>query len=287
MNVVEPAPGVCAFIRPDEGANATLLRTERSVVVVDTTSSAADMRGLLSAVGVSPADVGLAINTHQHSDHTWGNQLFDCPILAHRLCREAMAANLKDAWRLDRIRASIAERGQTDPRWAEEMRHKIAGLEITLPSEVFDQERDIDVGGLHIHVEHVGGHSPGSSVVWLPEQRVLLSGDLLFVGRYPFIGDADIPALISALRRIRAFEAQAIVPGHGPTSGDEAIQVMLDYIQGTWERTIDHIAQGHTADGAAADEGYPRYAEAAAERYHENNIRIVYAQLMGGDACPL
>jgi cyclase len=287
MNVVEVTEGIYAFIRPDEGANATLLRTGQRKVVVDTTSSAADMRGLLSAVDACPTDVGLVINTHQHSDHTWGNQLFDCPILAHRLCREAMAANLKDAWRLDRIRASIAERSETDPRWAEEMRQKIAGLEITLPSEVFDQERDIDVGGLHVHVEHVGGHSPGSSVVWLPGQRVLLSGDLLFVGRYPFIGDADIPALIEALRRIRAFEAQAIVPGHGPMCDNGAIQGMLYYIQGTWERTIDHIAQGHTVDEAAADQGYPRYAEGAAERYHENNIRVVYAQLMGGDACPL
>jgi cyclase len=287
MNVVEPAAKVYAFIRPDEGANATLLRAGPSAVVVDTTSSAADMRGLLNAVGVSPDDVGLVINTHQHSDHTWGNQLFHCPILAHRLCGEAMAANLEDAWRLDRIWASIAERSQTDPRWAGEMRQKITGLEITLPSEVFATERDMDMDGLHLHVEHVGGHSPGSSIVWLPERRVLFSGDLLFVGRYPFIGDADIPALISALRRIRAFEAQAIVPGHGPLCDDEAIQGMLDYIQGTWERTIDHIAQGHTVDEAAADEGYPRYAEGAAQRYHENNIRIVYAQLMSGDACPL
>jgi cyclase len=254
---------------------------------VDTTSSATDLSELLEAVDAAPADVHLVVNTHHHSDHTWGNQLFDCPIVAHRLCREAMAANLEGAWSLKRIRASIAERARSEPHSAEEMRRKVAGLEITLPAEVFEERRSITSGDLLIQVEHVGGHSPGSSVVWLPEQRVLLSGDLLFVGRYPFIGDADIPALVSALRRIPRFGAQAIVPGHGPVCGDAAVQEMLRYIQETWERTVDHVAQGHTADEAAADEGYPRYAEGAAERYHEANIRIVYGQLMDRDACPL
>jgi len=287
MNVVEPGPGICACIRPDEGANAALLCAAQGAAVVDTTSSAGDMSGLLDAVGVSAGDVRLVINTHHHSDHTWGNQLFDCPILAHRLCRDAMVASLEDAWRLDRIRASIAERGKSDPRWAEEMQRKIEGLQIRLPTEVFEQRRDIVLGDLRIELEHVGGHTPGSSVVWLPQSKVLLSGDLLFVGRYPFIGDADIPVLISALRRVLEFEAEAIVPGHGPMCDESAVHDMLGYLQGTWERTVDHIAEGHSADEAAADGGYPRYGEGAAERYHEANIRAVYAQLVSGDACRL
>ena len=287
MNVAEPGPVIYACIRPDEGANATILRARQGAIVVDTTSSAADMRGLLDAVGVSAGDVRLVINTHCHSDHTWGNQLFDCPILAHRLCREAMLASLEGAWSPDRIRASIAERGRSDPRWAEEMQRKTEGLEIAVPSEVFEQRRDIVLGDLRIELEHVGGHSPGSCVVWLPQSRVLLSGDLLFVGRYPFVGDADIAVLISALRRVLEFGAEAIVPGHGPMCDERAIHDMLGYLQGTWERTIDHVAEGHTADEVAADGGYPRYAEGAAERYHEANIRAVYAQLVGGDACLL
>ena len=124
-------------------------------------------------------------------------------------------------------------------------------------------------------------------MVWLPESGVLFSGDLLFVGRYPFIGDADIPALIGALKRLPAFDAETIVPGHGPLCGETEIEGMLDYLQETWARTVDHLAQGHSADEAAADSNYPRYAEGAAERYHEANIRVMFAQLAGGEACPL
>jgi hypothetical protein len=58
-------------------------------------------------------------------------------------------------------------------------------------------------------------------------------------------------------------------------------------LQETWSRTVDHLAQGHTVDEAALDPGYPRYAEGAAERYHETNIRVIYTQLVGGTACRL
>jgi cyclase len=287
MQMIEPSPGVIAFVRPTEGANASLIRAGEGMVVIDTTSCAADVMALLDAAQVSPSDVCMVINTHKHSDHTWGNQLFDCPILAHRLCREAMEAHFDKEWKLDSIRASIAERGESDPRWAAEMRKKIEGLRITLPTEVYEDRRDLLPGGVQIEVVHVGGHTPGSSVVWLPESQVLFSGDLLFVGRYPFIGDADIPALIAALKRIRKFEARTIVPGHGPLCDDEAVVGMIDYLQETWSRTVDHLAQGHIADEAASDPEYPRYAEGSAERYHEANIRVMYDQLTGGGACRL
>jgi cyclase len=287
MEMIEVAPGAIAFVRPKEGANASLIRTREGIVVIDTTSCSADMRALLDAAGVSPGEVCLVINTHQHSDHTWGNQVFSSPILAHRLCKEAMAAQLEGDWRMDTLRASIRERAEREPGWVAEMQRKVDGLEITLPTETFEVRRALDIGGLRIDVIHMGGHSPGASVVWLPTENVLFSGDLLFVERYPFIGDADIPDLLSALQRLLRFETETIVPGHGPLCGKAEIQGMLDYIRGTWERTVDHLAQGHTADKAASDPGYPRYAEGAAERYHETNIRVMYERLTGGGSCLL
>jgi len=171
MKAIQVSSGVTAFVRPEEGANASLIRTAAGAVVVDTTSCAAELRALLAAAQVVPDDVCLVVNTHQHSDHTWGNQLFDCPILAHRLCKEAMTANLDSAWNLDSILASISD--------------------------------------------------------------------------------------------------------------------MFAYVRETWSRTVDHLTQGHSVDEAAADPGYPRYAEGAAERYHKTNIRVMYAQLAGEGACPL
>ena len=287
MKVVEPGSGVIAFLRPEEGANVGLIRTPVGAVVVDTTSCPADMRALLDAAGLSPQDVIFVINTHQHSDHTWGNQLFDCPILAHERCRAAMAANLDGAWKLETIRAAIAARGEREPQWAAEMRHKMDGLEISLPTETLSDRRNLEIGGVCLEVIYLDAHSPGLCVVWLPDAGVLYASDLIFQGRYPFIGDADLPELISVLKRLPDFGAQTIVPGHGLLCGEAEVDALRTYYHETWARTIDHLAQGHSADEAAADPGYPRYADGAAERYHETNIRLVYKSLAGDGACPL
>jgi len=287
VEIAELGSGAVAFLRPDVGANVGLIWTAAGAVVVDTTSCPADMRDLLDTVGLTPADVALVINTHQHSDHTWGNQLFDCPIMAHERCRAAMEANLEGAWKLETIRAAIAERGEREPQWAAEMRHKTEGLEITLPTETLSERREVEIGGVRLDVIHLDAHSPGLCVVWLPDASVLYASDLIFEGRYPFIGDADLPELISVLGRLPEYGAQTIVPGHGLLCGEAEIEALRSYYHGTWARTIDHLAQGHSADEAAADPGYPRYAEGAAERYHETNIRLVYKSLVGGDACPL
>jgi cyclase len=274
-------------LRPDEGANVGLIRTAAGAVVVDTTSCPSDMRALLDAVDLPAADVILVINTHQHSDHTWGNQMFDCPILAHELCCAAMAANLEGAWKPETIRAAIAARGEREPQWAAEMRHKIQGLEITLPTETLSDRRELEIGGMRMEVIHLDAHSPGLCVVWLPDAGVLYASDLIFEGRYPFIGDADLPELISVLGRLSEFGESTIVPGHGVLCGEAEVEALRAYYHETWARTIDHLAQGHSADEAAADTGYPRYAERAADRYHEANIRLVYESLVGGEACPL
>ena len=116
---------------------------------------------------------------------------------------------------------------------------------------------------------------------------VLFTGDLIFEGRYPFIGDADVPEWIAVLKRLPRFGAETVVPGHGRLCGEGVMASLGDYLHGTWARTIDHLAQGHSEDEAAADLGFPRYAEGAAERYHETNIRLMYTTLAGSGECPL
>jgi cyclase len=280
METIEVSPGVIAFVRPDDGANAGLIRTADGVVVVDTTSCASDVQELLDEAGVAASEARLVVNTHFHSDHTWGNQLFDCPILAHRLCRETMEDALAKEWAPEAIEDFLTDGEKPDPDWAREARRKWADLRITLPTEVFEDRRDLEIGGVRIEVIHLDAHTPDTAVVWLPEARVLFAGDLIFEGRYPFLYDADVRAWIAVLKRLPEFDAQVVVPGHGLLCGEAEIAALLDYLEATWARTADHLAQGHTADEAAADPNYPRYAVGPTEHLHEENIRVMHAQLV-------
>jgi cyclase len=135
------------------------------------------------------------------------------------------------------------------------------------------------VGGVDLHMIHLGGHTPGSSVVWLPGERILFVGDLIFEGRYPFLATADVGKLVDALRRLPSLGSRVIVPGHGVLCTDEEALRQLEYIETTWKRTAVHIKKGHSLDETINDPKYPRYSELGYEKLHPWNIKVIYRQL--------
>jgi cyclase len=279
MEIIRIDSVVTAFIRPVEGVNAGLIHTPNGMIMIDTTSSPAEASGLLDAVGAHLNEVRMVINTHSHSDHTWGNQLFTCPILAHRLCQECMQSSIKNEWSKVEIQAYISELKKTDPKRADDLRWTVTDLHITLPDQVFDERFEGELGGIKFEVIHMGGHTPDLSVVWLPESRILYASDLIFQGRYPYIFDADIPAWIDRLGKLMEFRASAIIPGHGVMCGEAEIITLREYLQSTWERTVDHIRLGHRANEIATAPGYPRFPGEKYESLHQANIRYMYKQL--------
>jgi cyclase len=250
MEIIEISPGVIAFIRPEGGASVGLIQTTDGSVVIDTTSRESDIRGFLSAVGVSPSDVCLVCITHSHNDHTKGIPVFDCPILAHKLTYQRIA------------------------------KRKSSKSQRLLPTKVFEDRRNIEIGDLRLEFIHTGGHTPGSSVVWLPEIKVLFAGDLIFEGRYPFLATANVPDLMKALKWLLTLGAQVIVPGHGLVCGEDAVTSQLDYIETSWALTADHITQGHGIEEIVKEPEYPIYSDVGVERLHKWNIEVIYRQLM-------
>lgn len=281
MEIIRIHSVATAFIRVVEGVNAGLIHTPKGMILIDTTSSATEIKALFKAVDASLDEVRLVINTHSHSDHTWGNQVFSCPILAHRLCLQRMQTALVNEWSPATFQSYLADLEKIDPQKAGDFQDTIRDLRITLPSKVFDECYAGESGGLRFEVIHLGGHTPDLSVVWLPESRVLFASDLIFEGRYPYIFDADIPGWIDRLTRLLEFKASAIIPGHGVMCGEPEIAALQSYLQVTWDLTIEHIRKGHAIDETAADPAYPQFAEQKYERLHQANIKYMYQQIMG------
>jgi len=279
MDIVHIDFLVTAFIRPKEGANVGQIHTPQGMVLIDTAGSPAEIRGLFEAAGTSLEEVRLVINTHSHSDHTWGNQLFSCPILAHGLCRRLMKLALKKFWSPEALQANLAEIEKSDPKKAQEFRLVLEDLRIKPPDQVFEGRLDGELGGVEYELIHIGGHTPDTSIVWLPENRVLFASDLIFQGRYPYIFDADISAWIAALDRLLEFEATTIIPGHGVLCGPVEISTLRQYLQGTWERAKEHNRLGHTIDETIGDPAFPVFPGEKYERLHQANIRYIYEKL--------
>jgi cyclase len=281
MEIIRIDSVATAFIRPEEGANVGLIHTSKGMILIDTTFSPTEIQALFEAVDVGVEQVCMVVNTHSHSDHTWGNQLFTCPILAHRLCQERMQSNLKSEWSPEAFQSYISDLEKTDPKKAEDFRRTVKSLQIKLPDQVFDDRFEEELDGLRYKIIHMGGHTPDSSLLWLPEKRVLFASDLIFQGRYPYIFDADIPVWIAGLGRLLEFEAEVIIPGHGVRCGEAEIIRLREYLQYTWELTDKHIRSGHSVEETTADPAYPFFAAEKYERLHQANIRYMYEKLTG------
>ncbi len=280
MEIIQKGSFLTAFIRPEQGANVGLLHTSEGAILIDTTSSPFEIHDLLDAAYLGVDEVGLVVNTHFHSDHTWGNQLFYCPILAHRLCQVLMQAHMKEDWSKEALLGELLELEQTNPIKAGDFRKTIQSLEIRLPNRVFEDSFEVDWGGLQIVVIHMGAHTPDTAIVWLPEHKALFASDLIFQGRYPFIFDADVPAWVDALDRLLEYQAETIIPGHGVLCGKSEIIGLRDYLQRTWELTREHIQAGHAIDETAADPAFPVFHGEKYERLHQANIRYIYEQMV-------
>ena len=115
----------------------------------------------------------------------------------------------------------IVERGRQDmnseiERFPRLFRAKETIPGLTWPNIVFHDRMTLWLGRREVQIIHAGrGHTRGDTVAWLPEERVLFSGDLVEYGATPYCGDAHFADWPATLDRLAALQPKALVPGRG------------------------------------------------------------------------
>jgi len=111
---------------------------------------------------------------------------------------------------------------------------------LTWPTMVFKDEMGVRMGKLEVRILHLGpGHTGGDTIVWVPSQRVLFSGDLVEYQAGIYTGDAHLEAWPATLEKLRALKPRALVPGRGPAlttpaACDRAIRYTRDFVRGLY-----------------------------------------------------
>ncbi|NML54511.1 MBL fold metallo-hydrolase [Streptomyces sp. R302] len=267
--VVTLAPHVHAYVQPDGGwclNNAGFLGDAGESLLVDTTAT--ERRALLLREAVLAAGLPLPrtiVNTHHHGDHTYGNGVFrpEARIVGHENCRtEQLAAGhqLHLLW------------PQTD----------FGRVEITPSDLTYGDRLTLYAGGVEVRVLHPGpAHTTGDSIVHLPEQGVVFTGDLVFQGGTPFVPMGSVAGSLRALDVLRSLDAERVVPGHGPVTDPSAYDATERYLRWVLELAAEGRAKGDPPLETArrADLG-----EFAAWRESERlvaNLHRAYAELEG------
>lgn len=241
--------GCYAYLQPDGGwgwSNAGLVVDGRSTLLVDTLFDLPLTRTMLArmrAAVPAAARIDTVINTHGNPDHTFGNELVaGAEIIASTACVEdmretppEMLAGLMKNWRSLGDGAAFLHQLMGN--------FQFDGITLTLPTRTFDGTLSVAVGGKTVDLIEVGpAHTRGDTIVHVPADRVVYTGDILFSNGHPIMWAGPVANWIAACDRILALDVDIVVPGHGPItdkSGVAAMKRYLEYIRDEAKRRFD------------------------------------------------
>ncbi len=106
-------------------------------------------------------------------------------------------------------------------------------VRVTYPTITYKDRLNVHLDEVEAQIIHPGerAHTDGDSMVYVPEDRVLFSGDVLWVGYHPNLEDADLQGQVRALRRILRLKPRKIVPGHGPVCSISEVKRFVRYLE--------------------------------------------------------
>ncbi|MBZ0105561.1 MAG: MBL fold metallo-hydrolase [Sulfuricella denitrificans] len=186
--------------------NSTVIIGEQGVILIDSGASDEVGKHLANAIRkLTTKPVTHVINTHHHGDHVLGNIVFgQAEIISSEICRD-MVNKTGDEW-VALMESLIGHKlPNTRPIPAS----------VTFAGENSRVERTIQGVKLVFWVPK-GSHTVGDMMVYMPDDKILVGGDILVNRTIPVMRDASVKNWAETLEQVQAFDASTIVPGHGP-----------------------------------------------------------------------
>ncbi len=254
---VQGKPGIASAENEGFNSNAGFVVTDDGVVVVDALGTPALGEALVRAIRkVTPKPIKRAIVTHYHADHFYGLEALKkagAEIWAHRAALEYLDSG-EGARRLQqRVRDLFPWVSDTTP--------------LVRADRWLDGDERFEMGGVRFEVVPMGpAHSPEDLIVVVPGEAVIFSGDILFAGRIPFVGEADSKRWLERIGTLLALEPVLMVTGHGPVSRNPRADLALtreylQYLRAAMGKAVDELTP---FDEAYAKVDWSRYARVPA-----------------------
>jgi glyoxylase-like metal-dependent hydrolase (beta-lactamase superfamily II) len=236
---VQGKPGVASVQNHGFNSNAGFVVTDDVVVVVDALGTVPLGEALLKAIRkVTDKPIRRVVVTHYHADHFYGLKALKdagAEVWAHQAGREYLEGG-EGARRLD-------QRARDLFPWVE------PGMKLIGADRWLERDAGFTLGGTRFDVHHLGpAHSPEDLIVVVPSEGVIFSGDILFAGRIPFVGEADSRQWLERIDRLLALKPVLMVTGHGSVSRDPAQDLGL---------TREYLLFLRSAMGEAVEELVP------------------------------
>ncbi|CEJ14527.1 Metallo-beta-lactamase superfamily protein [bacterium YEK0313] len=237
--------------------SVTAIRTSEGLVLIDTAKPETARRTLEVVRSWDDGPIHTVIFTHGHIDHTSGITVIDEEADARGRPRPRIVAHRDVQRRMERYEAShgynsIAQGQQfDDPGYVYPIGQR-------RPDQIYDDTLSLTIGGARLDLFHGRGETDDATFVWLPDRRILASGDFV-IWVFPNAGNPRkvqryAAEWAAALRRMEALKPAILIPGHGPVvfGAERAAQMLRDGAE-----ALEHLVAGTLAlinRGATLDE---------------------------------
>ncbi|HEY8324080.1 MAG TPA: MBL fold metallo-hydrolase [Ktedonobacterales bacterium] len=263
-----------AIATPGSGSlgNAGIIDLGGQTLIFDTMMTSAAARDLRAAAerltGRAPRYV---VNSHLHIDHTIGNGVFDEATIIATTQTAALIAAENEAF-LRELREHGAEidakaraeaAAASDPAVRRDLEQQNDDYLALLREAHQTRSRPPDVtfeSRLTIHgarrqahlISWGGGHTPSDAVLYLPTERVLFSGDLIFYRCHASINRGDPAEWLRILGEMEKLDITSLAPGHGEVASPQAIAEQRDYLDAMLARALQKVEASETDEQIAA-----------------------------------
>lgn len=224
------------FVEP--GVATVLFAGAEGALLIDAAYSQTTTQLKAAIEAITPMPLRYLVNTHHHADHTGGNAVFgeNATVIAHRFVKDFVSTNQVQGTR------------------------QIAALpRAAWPEITFNDKLQLYLNGQTIELIHIpGGHTAGDIIVYFPESKVLVLGDLLFADNFPFVDIANGGNPMRFLEHLRWIsqnfpEGIALVGGHGPVYTMEQLRSYIKNLEKTMEVVRNAKMNGMTLEQAKAN----------------------------------
>lgn len=297
------ADGVYAAIAiADSGAfgNCAIVDSGDHTIVFDTSESPASALELKrTAESLTGRPVSFVIISHAHPDHIFGTQVFNrsVPVISTLITRqeifdlvEYVKENKREivGWEeyLSKRREEL--HAATDEKARDHLRKSIARIERSIkdipqlelrpPTVTFVSQLVIHGSKRDVVLTTNGaGHTASDCFVLLPDDNILLAGDLAFFQRQPYMGDCNPAAWIAQIDKLQELDLDLIVPGHGGIGGKADLLLEKDYLQYI-EQFVKHGIESGLSIDAILEQPLPApfFDWSVDGKASEPNVRFIF-----------
>lgn len=259
--------GCFAYLQPDGSwgwSNAGLIAQGEDSLLVDTLFDlklTGEMLKVMRDAVPQASNIGTLVNTHANGDHTFGNQLVENAVIIASAAGASEMAELPPQALAEIMRnaGAMGEAGKFLMKLFNIF--DFEGIQLQAPTDTFSGKMIRKVGDKKVELHEVGpAHTKGDVLVFVPTDKMVFTGDILFVEGHPIMWVGPVANWIKACDLILSWEVETIVPGHGPITDKRGVRAVREYLVYIEAEARKRHAAGMSVMEAAQDISFEDYS---------------------------